>query len=431
MRRRRHESGWRVFIASLSISALVHAVLAQPIESTLNQLFATASTAPPVKVVRLSADQWAKNFETKTDTARRLAKLESKPSEAKPVVQRPQPKKQPEKKKEPEAVKPPGQVVKVPPTKDDTPDPNARFASRYNTRVDKETIARRDLRDPKLGRVTNKLQNKNATKAVPKNAIKTRGLSIKGDDRKKDVEGKPGTGKAKLTVPDIARRDDVTIGSSFDDDLLSIRNRSASEGLLGNGERLEISVGSALDGTGKGGDDGGKKGMKNGADKNQPLPTLSALRPTFGASAQISGSPSRDWVEGVPEGEGTFLNTKEFKYATFIYRVGDSVVPYWESYLDTEYRRRDPSGRIYGQKDRSTLIQIELNLAGELEDVHVSTGSGVDFLDEVVIRAIRKAEPFPNPPRAMADPDGKIRLSYKFIVSMRPKSGLGMFRRLR
>ena len=429
MRRRRSDSDGRVFLAFLTISALVHVLLAEPLSRGLNHLFEMRTPAPPVKVVRLSADQWDRNFQTKSTTERRLAKLnEAKPS---PIAATPTPPKTAKKKEEPKAVKPHGQVVKVPPTKDDTPDPNARFASRYNTRVDKETTARREARDPKLGRVTNKLQHKNATKAIPKDAIRTRGLTMKGDDRKRDAEGKPGTGKPKLIVPDILRRDGVAIDPSFDDDLLSIRNRNSSEGLLGNGDRLEIAIGGALDGDGKGGDDGGKRGAKNGADKTQPLPTLSALVPSFGASAQISGSPSRDVVEGVPEGEGTFLNTKEFKYATFIYRVGDSVVPYWESYLDTEYRRRDPSGRIYGQKDRATLIQIELNLAGELEDVHVAAGSGVDFLDEVVIRAIRKAQPFPNPPHAMADPDGKIRLSYRFIVSMTPKSGFGMFRRLR
>lgn len=136
-----------------------------------------------------------------------------------------------------------------------------------------------------------------------------------------------------------------------------------------------------------------------------------------------------DHIENVPEGDGTFLNTKEFKYATFIHRVSDAVYPYWDSFLHVEYRRRDPTRRIYGQKDRATVVRIELDLSGRVEDLHVAESSGVDFLDDVIVRAIRKAEPFPNPPPAMADEDGLIRLSYRFVVVLRPQNDL--FRGLR
>ncbi len=72
---------------------------------------------------------------------------------------------------------------------------------------------------------------------------------------------------------------------------------------------------------------------------------------------------------------------------------------------------------------------MELNSSGEVENLHVLESSGVDFLDDVIVRAIKKAEPFPNPPPAMADEDGMIRLSYRFVVVLRARSNL--FRGLR
>ena len=51
-------------------------------------------------------------------------------------------------------------------------------------------------------------------------------------------------------------------------------------------------------------------------------------------------------------------------------------------------------------------------------------------IDDVIVKAIRKAGPFPNPPSAMADEDGVIRLSYRFVVVLRPSRG-SLFRGLR
>jgi hypothetical protein len=47
-----------------------------------------------------------------------------------------------------------------------------------------------------------------------------------------------------------------------------------------------------------------------------------------------------------------------------------------------------------------------------------------------VVRAFRSAGPFPNPPAAMADEDGRIRLSYRFVVILSPSRG-ALFRGLR
>jgi TonB family protein len=407
----------------LAGSAGVHALFGFPLKDLAETYLNSGDGAPPVKVVQLSPERWSRSFQTSPssseDKARRLARLKADAIAGVPLpdlAAQPRPEKEPELEKKPEPARPHGPVVQVPPTADDRPDPNARFAAEHNSRVEKESVARIEdtSSDPSV-RPTHKLQKRRAPDQSPNAIPSSQGLSVKGDGEVETREGKPGEGKSAFLVPDILRRDAVELDTNIDGDLLSIRNRSATDG---------ISLGNSPDGDGQAGEDAQKKGAKDGAETQQPIPTLAALMPTLGTVAPISGAPR--WIDNpdIPEGEGTFLNTKEFKYATFINRVGDSVWQYWNGYVDTEYRRRDPSGRIYGRKNRSTVVQLEINLEGQVEGVHVAESSGVDFLDEVVVRAVQKAQPFPNPPAAMADPDGVIRMYYRFIVVMRSR-GLG------
>ena len=142
----------------------------------------------------------------------------------------------------------------------------------------------------------------------------------------------------------------------------------------------------------------------------------------------ISEATFRIW-RTQPEGDGTFLNTKEFKYATFFYRVRDSVYDHWVDAAIREYRRRDPTGNIYGVQDRSTMLSIELDREGGLDGIRVEKASGVDFLDMVAIEAFKKAQPFPNPPPGIVDDDGHIRFNFQFVVTVNASRGLNLFRR--
>ena len=92
-----------------------------------------------------------------------------------------------------------------------------------------------------------------------------------------------------------------------------------------------------------------------------------------------------------------------------------------------EYRRRDPTGNIYGVRDRATLLTIQLAPDGRLTSVQVRNSSGVDFLDSVAVEAFKMAEPFPNPPTGIQDEDGSIRFNFQFVV-MRPRGPLNLFR---
>lgn len=431
MRRRRHHRGARILAASVAGSALAHLLLGFPLRDLANAYLSGAARAPAeVALVELTPDQWSRSMES----ARRAA-LSRAPARAadgreealaKKEEKRPEEKNEEPKKPEPEKLS--GQIVEVPPTADDSPNPEAKYLSKYNAHVEKETTARPEDRDPTRGRVTNKLQSTERA-AAPDGARITPGLTVRGDGAEADKPGKPKpkAGKEKrefaLEVPDLKRRDQVNLKLSEVPGSRRVLNRSSSEEFEGNSDRLRLEMGEFGEDAAEA---GGKKGDENAPEKE--IPTLAALAPTVGTVARISGSPSRDHVDGVPEGDATFLNTKEFKYATFFYRVRDSVASYWEDLAAREYRRRDPTGNIYGVRDRSTLLHIRLERDGRLKDIRIEQGSGVDFLDSVAVQAFKLAEPFPNPPPGILDQDGTIRFNFQFVVTMRSTSPLNIFR---
>lgn len=422
VRRRPNQHSHRVLWASLVASAAIHLVLTGPLKSSIEQYLSRSSTQPPpVKVVQLSAEQWSQNLRTKADPKRQ----ERQASPALPALAHSAdtpkaelPPQEPEKKKEEKAR---GQVVEVPPTADDRPNPDAKLLSKHNTTVEKETIARAEERDRNLKRVTNKLQT-SGDKKQEKAGVVSPQLSVKGDGLNDTREAKQEEQRMVLKVPDILKRQeiDLRLDPRKGD---SVLNRSRSEALRGNSDRLELQLGSSSEEAR--GEAGGTKGSPNGADQ-KGLPTISALMPNMGTLARISGSPSPDHVDGVEQGDGTFLNTREFKYATFFYRVRDSVYDHWVSAADREFRRRDPTGNIYGIGDRATLLSIELDASGELDHVRIERASGVEFLDAVAVEAFKKAQPFPNPPSGMVEEDGRIRFNFQFIVT-RPR-GSNLFR---
>lgn len=424
MRRRRNHRGASVLLGGLLASAVVHLLVGPPVfrlvEAFLN---AGGHGGPPVRVVQLSAEQWSQNLRTRP---RRPDPSALPPRAAAPPLARAPADDKPPEADKPKPERPSGQIVEVPPTADSSPNPEAKYLSKYNSHADKESVARMEERDPRLKRVTNKLQTTGEAAAPPEpRAAESRALSLRGDGADQDRAGREAQERFVLKVPDILRRDAVQLDKSGNTGP-GVSNRSASEAVQGNSDHLEIGRGAGDHDDA--GEAAGTKGTKDG-NSTRELPMLSALMPNLGTLARISGSPSMDHVEGVPEGDGTFLNTKEFKYATFFYRVRDSVYEHWVDAALREYRRRDPTGNIYGVRDRATVLSVELGREGELDDVRVEKASGVDFLDMVAIEAFRRAQPFPNPPVGIMDEDGRIRFNFQFVVTVGSRSGINLFQR--
>jgi TonB family protein len=404
-----------------AVSAAVHLLGANPLRAWLDALLTPDATAPapPVRVVQVSDAAWQKNREVKDPSRRRSA------PRADGAASAPKPSKAPE--PSPVASPPPppertaGQIVETAPSADDRVPEQSRFLAMQNARVEKETVARLDARDPDQKRVAAQLQRGGREQPAPPRSPSS-GAARDGQSGAEATEAREAQRKLELKYPDILKRDRLSLGPIPQLDGPGLRERKASEAARGNADRLQLTPGAT------GAEDvEGREAQRPGAPGgrgDRPLPSIDQLMPTVGTVARISASPSMDHVPDVEEGDGTFLNTREFKYATFFYGVRNAVASHWTGAVRDEYGRRDPTGAVYGARDHSTTLRVVLTPSGELDDVTVATGSGLDFLDRVAVEAFRQAQPFPNPPVGIRDDDGLIRFNFTFVLS----AGSGSFK---
>lgn len=135
------------------------------------------------------------------------------------------------------------------------------------------------------------------------------------------------------------------------------------------------------------------------------------------ALARIAGGPNMDGVrEGLPEGEETWLQAREFKYATFMNRMRSEIAQQWYPRVVDAQRQRDPDGKLYFYKERTVELDIVIDTAGNLKDVSVLRSSNIDFFDRVAVSSVRAAQPFPNPPRGMFHADAPVRIPFSFMM---------------
>ncbi len=135
------------------------------------------------------------------------------------------------------------------------------------------------------------------------------------------------------------------------------------------------------------------------------------------------GPGSPDYLKDVDDGDGTALNSRKWKHASFFNRVKRAVAREWHP--DLIYVRRDPSGNVYGLKDRVTVLRVHVDAEGKLATSNIVQSSGVDFLDEEAAEAFRRAAPFPNVPKELLESDGQMHFNFAFIFEL---SGRGSFK---
>ena len=161
--------------------------------------------------------------------------------------------------------------------------------------------------------------------------------------------------------------------------------------------------------------------LPGGAPRVNLAPSAALLQQALGEGA---GSP--DYLHDLDEGDATGLNAKKWKFAAFFNRMKSLVRGEWHP--DQLLSRHDPSGNIYGAKDRVSVLRVELKLDGRVQDVRIKQTSGVEFLDEEAMSAFRRAQPFENVPQPLADPDGVVRFNFAFIVQLSGRTSFKVYR---
>lgn len=295
--------------------------------------------------------------------------------------------------------KPAGQVVEITkPTLEMAPD-NARYVSEYDSKVDKQTVARGSTEDM-VERPTPPEQTEppeQLTKADPNASQLTAA---------EPAEPKPGQ------------------GSGDEPSLLSMRGTGESEAppeptelgqaegetnITDNGYAMRF--GDSLTRR-RPSEEPGSDSTEPGGGGGGPSKPIN-LRPTEEVLERVAGGGSVDHLDDAEQGDFTALNSRKWKYASFFNRLKRDVAQNWHP--DVVYLRRDPQGNIYGTKDRLTVLRVTLKPDGSVDDIYVAKQSGVDFLDDEAVRAFREAQPFVNPPTGLVDArSGRISFSFGF-----------------
>lgn len=362
----------------------------------------------------------------KDDDAQRKA-------EARRLAVRPKPKPQP-KPPELKEVKPSGQVVQIaPPARPQRPD-KAKFLSEFDSKVEQETQAR--IKSPKSGR-----PGAPAPLALP--APRT-ALAPKPPTPKKPAPGipaqptkttppvRPAAPKTATAVPPEARPKATAQPAKPNPPSVADAKAPASlttpSPLDPSGEKPKTALAPTSDPAREPAEPNAPGAEPNEGALTLPpgqridlAPSADVLQRALraGGGGQGGGQAFPDRLKGIKEGDNTFLNTKEWKGASFFNRVKAAVAQKWNP--AEVYARRDPQGDRYGIKDRYTGLHVTLNGDGSLRHLRVSSPSGVDFLDEEAVGAFEAAQPFPNPPDAVKDKDGLIRFSFGFYFEVSDK----------
>lgn len=290
-----------------------------------------------------------------------------------------------------------GQVVDVPPSPDSRVPEDAKYLAEHNSRTERETKSRHQSGDYQNS-MNERSTAQRGEMASPNAAKNPAAIEVGPETPEQKATQDAKSGGHRLELPNVRAKDRLAL--KMDPSLGRFKNQERTDPLKGNSNRLKIAPGEA-----------GQPDVPGSAPARAPK--LAELIPPVGVLARLNGGPTNDHLQDLEEGEGTFLNTREFKYASFFNRLKRDINQHWRP-MD-EYRRRDPSGNIYGHRSRVTILMITLKADGSLKGVQVAQSSGVDFLDREAVQAFQRAEPFPNPPKGLVDVgSGEISFSFGF-----------------
>ena len=135
-----------------------------------------------------------------------------------------------------------------------------------------------------------------------------------------------------------------------------------------------------------------------------------------GSAETIGMASNNDFVEEVPLGDMTNLNTTEFKYYGFYHRIRQQLEQYWGSNIQSKAKNLYRSGRrLPASENLITAITVTLDVKGNILDIKIDGTSGIRELDQAAIESFNKAGPFPNPPKGLLV-GGRAVIQWGFVV---------------
>ncbi|MBF0299042.1 MAG: TonB C-terminal domain-containing protein [Oligoflexia bacterium] len=143
---------------------------------------------------------------------------------------------------------------------------------------------------------------------------------------------------------------------------------------------------------------------------------LKKLGLTTGDTKSRGLSKNNDFIEDVPLGDLTNLNTVEFKHFGFYSRIRERLEQYWGATLKSKAEQIYKTGKkLSPGHNYITSLKITIDLKGNIIKIQILGSSGHEYLDNAAIDSFNKAGPFPNPPRDLLR-DGMATLEWGFVV---------------
>ncbi|WP_127715680.1 energy transducer TonB [Halobacteriovorax sp. HLS] len=125
---------------------------------------------------------------------------------------------------------------------------------------------------------------------------------------------------------------------------------------------------------------------------------------------------NNDFIEDLPLGDMTKLNTIEYKYYGFYFRIRQKLEQHWGDSLRKQAKKMWKKGRsIASDENKITSLTITIDKSGNITEVKVKSTSGINELDDAAIESFNKAGPFPNPPSDLVK-NGYAKIEWGFVV---------------
>ena len=135
-----------------------------------------------------------------------------------------------------------------------------------------------------------------------------------------------------------------------------------------------------------------------------------------GIKKKVGVSQNNDFLEDIPLGDMTNLNTTEYRFYGFFQRIRKKLEQHWGRTLREKARMLFKSGRALGSKEQKiTALTVTINKKGQIVEVFLKSKSGVKELDDAAIESFNKAGPFPNPPKGFIK-NGRAKIEWGFVV---------------
>jgi TonB family protein len=142
--------------------------------------------------------------------------------------------------------------------------------------------------------------------------------------------------------------------------------------------------------------------------------TETGMKASFDHGRTVSST--NDYVEGIPLGDLTQINTHEYVYFSFYHRIRQKLEQFWGRSIQEKAEIIHKAGRrIASESHVITALRVTLDELGEIIAISVIGPSGVRELDDAAIEAFNLAGPFPNPPKGLIV-DGQVVLEWGFVV---------------